>query len=449
MSNTELLQASRDAAQKTIAYKRLNLLFDEGTFSEIDAFVKSGDKDAEAIVGFGTIDGCPAYAFAQNSDVDGGAMSKAQAAKIKKVYDLAMKTGVPIVGIYDSIGGRLNEGADMVSAYGEILLHSNNLSGVVPQIALVLGPCIGTSAMIAASADVVVMSEKAELSIQTSGENSSAEDASKLGICHIETKTEEDAISAVRNLVTVLPANNLAGAPVTDVLGMTSAAPLTENADTSTIIAALADDDTFVEFSCKFGTAATTGLSQISGSTVGIVAYTGKIDADSCAKGARFVRFCDAFAIPVVTLVNATEFSSLREATKLSNAYSEATTAKVTVVTGEAYGPVYIAVAGRGANSDITIAWTSAAVSPLSPSTAAIFEWSERLKGSNNPTEDRKKLIEEYKKTEASPLSAAANGFVEDVINPEETRAKVVAYLEMLAGKRVTRLPKKHANIQL
>ncbi len=168
-SNTELLQTSRDAAKNTSAYKRISLLFDEGTFNEIDAFAKSGDKPAEAIVGFGTIEGCPAYVFAQNSDVDGGAMSKAQASKIKKVYDLAVKTGAPVIGIYDSIGGRLNEGGDMVAAYGEILLHSNNLSGVVPQIALVLGPCIGTSAMIAAGSDIVVMSKKAELTIETGG----------------------------------------------------------------------------------------------------------------------------------------------------------------------------------------------------------------------------------------------------------------------------------------
>lgn len=448
-SNTELLQTSRDAAKNTSAYKRISLLFDEGTFNEIDAFAKSGDKPAEAIVGFGTIEGCPAYVFAQNSDVDGGAMSKAQASKIKKVYDLAVKTGAPVIGIYDSIGGRLNEGGDMVAAYGEILLHSNNLSGVVPQIALVLGPCIGTSAMIAAGSDVVVMSKKAELTVETGGAHASAEEAAKIGVCHIVTETEDEAIAKVRTLVTALPANNLTGAPVVDVLGMNSAAPLAAGASAKDVIAAVADDDTFMEFGAKFGTAVTTGVAQVAGSTTGLVAYEGEIDADACAKAARFVRFCDAFAIPVVSFVNAAGFASLREASKLSSSYSEATTAKVTVITGEAYGPVYIAVAGRGAGADITMAWTSASVSPISPATGTMFLWNDRLAGSSNPVEDRKKLIAEYKEKEGCPFKAAAEGYVEDVINPDETRAKVVAHLEMLAGKRVSRLPKKHANIQM
>ncbi len=449
MSNAELLQTSRDAAKNTSAYKRISLLLDEGTFNEIDAFAKSGDSFAEVVTGFGAVNGCPAYVFAQNGDVDGGAMSKAQAMKIRKVYDLAVKTGAPVIGIYDSIGGRLSEGADMMAAYGEILLNSNNLSGVVPQISLVAGPCIGTSAMIAASADIVVMTEKAELTVETSGANGSAEAAAKLGVCHIVEKSEEDAINTVRNLVAALPSNNLEGAPITDALGMTSAAPLADNADAKTVISAVADDNTFVELGAKFGEACVTGIAQAAGSTVGFVSYTGVIDADSCAKAARFVRFCDCFAIPVVSLVDAKEFASLREATKLSNAYSEATTVKVTVITGEAYGPVYIAVAGRGANADITMAWTNASVSPLSSAASAVFEWNDKLKGSANPVEDRKKLIKEYKATEASPFVAASKGFIDDIINPEETRAKVLANLEMLAGKRVTRLPKKHANNQM
>ncbi len=449
MSNAELLQASRDAAKNTSAHKRISLLLDESSFHEIDAFVKSGDGLAEVVTGFGTVSGCPVYVFAQNSDADGGAMSKAQAMKIRKIYDLAVKTGAPVVGIFDSIGAKLAEGADMMAAYGEILLHGNNLSGVVPQIALVVGPCIGTSAMIAASADIVVMTEKAELTLETSGENSSAASAAKLGVCHIVKGTEEEAADVVRNLIAALPSNNLEGAPITDTLGLTSASPLAEGADARTAILGIADDNSFIEMGREFGTASISGLGQVSGSTVGFVTYTGEIDADSCAKAARFVRFCDCFAIPVVSLVNAERFTSLREASKLSNAYSEATTVKVTVITGEAYGPVYIAVAGRGANADITLAWEKASVSPLSPATAAMFEWSGKLAGSNDPISDRKKLIEEYKQTEASPLVAASKGYIEDVIRPEETRTKVVANLEMLAGKRVTRLPKKHANIQL
>ncbi len=445
----ELLKDSRDAAGNKIVQKRISLLVDQGTFQELDAFAKSGDHAAEAVTGFGYINGCPAYLFAQDGETDGGAMSKAQANKIRKIYELALKTGTPVVGIYDSIGGRLAEGGDMLAAYGEILRTSNNLSGVVPQISVVLGPCIGTSALIAAGADFVVMSEKAELTVETSGENSSAEEAEKLGICHILEKTEEDAIQKARELIAALPQNNLEGAPAADLLGDCSAEPLAESADAYTVISSIADDHTFLELSRNFGAAAVTGFARLRGLSAGIVALKDTIDADSCSKAARFVRFCDAFSLPVVTLVNAKGFASLREASKLSSTYSEATTVKVTVVTGESYGPVYIATAGRGANADITMAWASASVSPISPAAAAMFQWNDRLAGSTDPVGDRKKLIEEYKTTQASPLSAAADGYIEDVISPDETRDKVIRQLDMLSGKRVSTLPKKHSNIQL
>ena len=448
-SNAELLKQSRSAVMETKGYQRVVSLFDAGTFNEVDSFAKSGEGYAEAVAGYGTINGCPAYAFAQNSDFDGGAMSKAQAAKIKKVYDLAVKTGAPVIGIFDSIGGRLKEGADMLAAYGEILLNANNLSGVVPQISLVLGPCVGTSAMIAAGADLVVMSDKGELTIATSGDNASPEDAVKSGVCQIAAESEDAAIAAVRELITILPSNNLCGTTIAEALSE-SGAVLTADSSVEEIVKAVADADSYIELSAGFGEAVNAGFAQVGGYAAGVVAYNGAVlDADSCSKAARLIRFCDAFAMPVVSFVNAAEFASLREATKLSNAYSEATTAKVTVITGEAYGPVYIAVAGRGANADYTMAWPDAVVSALCPQTAAMFLWNDRLAGSSDPVADRKKLVEEYKKTEASPFAAAAQGLIEDIINPEETREKVIANLEMLSGKRVSMLPKKHTNIQL
>lgn len=447
--NNELLQSSRAEVKNTVAYKRVISLVDEGSFVEIDTLAKSEEHFAEVITGFGLIDGCPTYVFAQNSDFAGGAMSKAQVSKIKKVMNLAVKTGAPVIGIYDSVGAQLKQGADMLAAYGEMMLANNNLSGVVPQISLVLGPCIGTSAMIAASADIVVMSEQAELTLETSGQDSNAENAAKSGIAHIVASSEEEAIRKVRELLPVLPTNNLAGAPITDEDVFDPAATLTSTSSAKDMIAAIADANAFIELSEQFGPAVVTGLAQMAASTVGMVVYSGKLDADACSKAARFVRFCDAFSLPVISLVNAEGFECLRDATKLSNAYSEATTAKITIVTGEAYGPVYIALAGRGANSDITVAWPDAAISPLAPATAAMFLWSDRLAGSSDPIADRKKLIEEFKETEASPFKAAADGFVEDIITPEETRDKVISYLEILAGKRVSTLPKKHGNIQL
>lgn len=447
--NAELLQKLQDTKKDSVGYKRITSLFDVGSFNEIDSFVKSGDNYSGAVAGYGTIEGCPAYAFVQSSDIEGGAMSKAQAAKINKIYALAVKTGTPIVGIYDSVGGCLKEGSELLAAYGDILLNSNNLSGVVPQIALILGPCIGTSAMIAAGADIVVMSDKAELTIATNGEGGSADEAAKLGLCHIEAKDEQSAVETVRRLITVLPSNNLSGSSILNIQSQNGALALTEESGAKEIIAAVCDDNSFIELGEKFGAPTVTGLCEIGGSTAGIVMLNGIIDADACSKAARFVRFCDAFSLPLVTFVNAEKFASLREASKLSSSYSEATTPKLSVITGMACGPVYIATAGRGANSDYTLAWTNAVVSTLAPETAAIFLWNDRLNGSENPVEDRKKLIEEYKITEATPFAAAANGFIEDVILAEETRTRIIAGLEMLSGKRVTGLPKKHSNIQM
>ncbi len=441
------LQELRGNMQKTAGYRRLALLFDGAEFDEIDAFATSGGGDAEAVAGFGQINGSPVCAFSQNSDVAGGAMSKAQASKIKKTFQLALKAGTPVVGIYDSVGGRLDEGADMLSAFGEILLTANNLSGVVPTVSLVLGPCTGTLAMVAAGADLVVMSDKAELTVATDGEGGSAEEAKKLGVCHIAAKSEEDAVRTVRSILSMLPANNVAGAPLFDADSPDS--DIAKAASPRDVIRSVADGGSFLEFGEGFGPGAVTGLARFGGTAAGAVALVGVIDADSCSKAARFVRFCDSFSLPVVTFVDAEKFATVREASKLSSAYSEATTAKITAVTGSACGPVYIAVAGRGANADYTFAWPSAAVSALTPETGAIFLWNDRLKGSENPVEDRKKLIEKYRTTQAGALTAAAGGMIEDVVEPEKTRRKILSCLDMLSGKRVATLPKKHADIQL
>lgn len=456
----ELLKDAKKANEKTTAYERLQLLFDEGTFVQIDEFAKSGEDFAEVLAGFGAVDGCPAYAFAQNSNVAGGAMSKAQAAKICKIYGMAVKTGTPVIGIYDSVGARLKEGVDMLAAFGDILLNSNNLSGVVPQISVILGPCLGTSAMIAASADVIIMSQAAQFAIGTDGKDGSAESAEKEGLTHITVQDDKEAIAAVKQLITLLPSNNLSCAPITDFTNAanadealnTAAQTISEGnmADAVQVIRAVMDADSFVEIQKDFGTAFVAGLAKLGGNSVGVVASNkATIDADACSKAARFIRFCDAFAIPVVTFVDSLGFASLREAAKLSNAYAEATTVKVTVIIGAAYGPLYVAVAGHGANADITMAWPTAVISALAPETAVAILLNDKLKGSTDPIADRAKLVQEYKDTQASALAAAANGFVEDVIDPLETSEKVFAALDMMLGKRVSRLPKKHANIQL
>ena len=435
-SKLAFLQETKAANAQTKAYQRLQLLFDEGTFVEIDSFTKSGDGRAEAAAGFGSVDGCPVYAFAQNSDVEGGAMSKAQAAKICKVYELAEKTGAPVVGIYDSIGARLNESCEMLAAYGDVMLKANNLSGVVPQIAVIAGPCLGASSMIAAAADVVIMSEDGQFALQTNGEGGDLKEASESGLVHLTAKDDKEAVAKARELITLLPSNNLSGAPITD---------FAESG--ASIIAAVMDQDSFIEFQAGFGAGFIAGLAKLGGNTVGVVASEEKTaDGKACEKAARLVRFCDAFAIPVITFVNAESFCCIKAACKLTNAYAEATTAKISVITGEAYGAVYMALAGAAAGVDVAYAWPTASISALNPTTAAVMLWSDKLKGSSNPTTDRAKLIAEYKDQEACPFKAAGDGFVQDVIEPSETRLKLYAALDMLAGKRVTRLPKKHAN---
>lgn len=443
-SKLAFLQETKAANAQTKAYQRLQLLFDEGTFVEIDSFTKSGDGRAEAAAGFGSVDGCPVYAFAQNSDVEGGAMSKAQAAKICKVYELAEKTGAPVVGIYDSIGSRLNESCEMLAAYGDVMLKANNLSGVVPQIAVIAGPCLGASSMIAAAADVVIMSEDGQFALQTNGEGGDLKEASESGLVHLTAKDDKEAVAKARELITLLPSNNLSGAPITD---FADSAAETDGESGASIIAAVMDQDSFIEFQAGFGAGFIAGLAKLGGNTVGVVASEEKTaDGKACEKAARLVRFCDAFAIPVITFVNAESFCCIKAACKLTNAYAEATTAKISVITGEAYGAVYMALAGAAAGVDVAYAWPTASISALNPTTAAVMLWSDKLKGSSNPTTDRAKLIAEYKDQEACPFKAAGDGFVQDVIEPSETRLKLYAALDMLAGKRVTRLPKKHAN---
>ena len=443
-SKLAFLQETKAANAQTKAYQRLQLLFDEGTFVEIDSFTKSGDGRAEAAAGFGSVDGCPVYAFAQNSDVEGGAMSKAQAAKICKVYELAEKTGAPVVGIYDSIGARLNESCEMLAAYGDVMLKANNLSGVVPQIAVIAGPCLGASSMIAAAADVVIMSEDGQFALQTNGEGGDLKEASESGLVHLTAKDDKEAVAKARELITLLPYNNLSGAPITD---FADSAAETDGESGASIIAAVMDQDSFIEFQAGFGAGFIAGLAKLGGNTVGVVASEEKTaDGKACEKAARLVRFCDAFAIPVITFVNAESFCCIKAACKLTNAYAEATTAKISVITGEAYGTVYMALAGAAAGVDVAYAWPTASISALNPTTAAVMLWSDKLKGSSNPTADRAKLIAEYKDQEACPFKAAGDGFVQDVIEPSETRLKLYAALDMLAGKRVTRLPKKHAN---
>lgn len=434
---TENLSAIKAEIEKSSAYKNLSALFDEGTFTQIDAYTMSGSNPTEVIAGYGTVNSCPVYAFAQNSEICGGAMSKAHAAKLQKIYELAEKTGTPVVGMYDSKGAKLSEGIDMLGSYGMVLNSVSKLSGVVPQISVILGSCLGTGALNAASADFVIMSEKAELSLSVTGENASADSVAKMGVSHLTAKDSEQAIEMTKELITLLPSNNLSVSPVMDA---------DEPVDNEKCpILKITDADTFVELKKAYGTQAVTGLGRIAGVVAGFVATKGgKLDADSSAKIAGFVRFCDAFAIPVVTLADSEGFESVTEATKVTAAYADATTVKATVITGKAYGAFYVAVAGAGANADVTFALENAVISPLAPVTGAAIMWADKMAA---PKDERAKVVAQYEKEECTAFKAAAAGYVNDVITEADIRFKLYSALEMLAGKRVTTMPKKHSTI--
>ena len=445
-NKTEQLLSSREEMKATSAYSRLSKLFDDGIFTEIDAFSGSVGGYAEVAAGRGTVSGTGVYAFAQNSDVSGGAMSKAQAAKIKKVYELAVKTGAPVIALYDSIGGRLDEESDLLGAYGDVLRSSGNLSGVVPQISVVLGKCYGTQALIAVNGDILIMSEKAELSLATDGSGASANENAESGVAQIVAKDEDEAIAKARELMALLPANNLEYAGTVEFDASDEAS--------DDLIKSVADGGSIIELQSDFGKCVRTVLATVEGTTVGIIKTEKKaLCAAGCDKAARLVRFCDAFNIPVITLVDAEKFKCIKSAAKLTGAYAEATTPKISVITGDAYGAVYIAMAGTGAAADMTLAWADASVSALSPEAAAVIELGDdfggALKNAADTKAEKAKIIADFKSERLTAMKAAEKGYVQDIILPEETRMKIIAALDMLSDKRVSTLPKKHNNLYI
>ncbi len=403
------------------ARERLVALFDAETFVETDRLAEK----AGVITGFGYVDGVPVYAYAQDRAVVNGAIGREQAAKIAKVYELAAQNGAPLVAVFDSDGARLGEGVDAMDAIADILRRSHELSGVVPQIAVVAGACVGSAALIAAAADVVIRAEEADYYLSLG-----ADAAADITVC-----CDKKAMETAREVLSYLPQNNLA-APATFECangGAVGEAAATMVADAGSLLK-LSD---------------TTAFARLDGAPCGMVTLTADALGEECAVAARFVRLCDSFSLPVITFVDAASFASLDAAAKISQAYAEVTTPKVSVITGRAYGAVYIALAGKSAGADAVLAWQAATVSPLAPETAVELLWQDRLAAMKDPKTERTALVQEYAATACAVTAAAENGWVSDVVEPSETRDKLVAYLTMLAGKRVTHLPRKHANIRL
>lgn len=428
------------------ALSRLQSLFDDGSFTEIDAYAKSADGDVEVVAGFGTVNDCAVYAFSQDVTVNNGAVSVAHCAKIKKIYDLAAKTGCPVISVFDSNGVKLTEGFEVLNAYGELVKASTSLSGVCPQIAVVAGSCLGTSALIANLADIVVAVKDADFYVSAPSDITASQSYEE-GTVDILCDDFDNAVEAVRDIVSLLPSNNLSAAPIFDFSAPQSVASV--GVDAMTIINSISDDCSVVELKGGYASSnCKTALATVMGSTVGFVAFEGNALCPSCSyKAESMIKLCDAYSIPVITLVNADgvipekENQMLTALTKLTSSYATATCPKISVITGKAIGCVYITLAGKGANADMTIAWDSSIASPLDTDSAVAFLFNNRLAQG----EDREALKAEYVDTIASPFTAAACGAVDDICTPADTRAKVIAALDMLAGKRENTLPRKHS----
>lgn len=445
------------AALNTEAVKQLTELFDDGSFTELDKFLKNGEEGCDVITAYGHVDGILTFAFAGAKGAN-GAMGKALAAKIKKVYTMAEKVGAPVVGIYNSDGAHIDEGIDAMEAYGDLMAYTASLSGVVPQISVVAGDCIGSAAVLAAMSDIVIMVEDAQMyvtagSILGDKKVGGAKLAAENGTATYVAKDESDAFLKVAELISYLPQNNLAAPLFAEYVPATGTVNGTEPYE---VIGAVADADSFCELYADNAKCAVVGFARINGAGVGVVATNtegGKLCAAGAKKIARFVRFCDAFSMPVVTFLDASgilgnledELSGgVKCAAQLTQAYAEATTAKITVITGAACGAAYISMASKAAGIDSVFAWTTAYVSALEPKTAVEFLMKDEL-----GTATREELMQKYCEENASVFAAAEKGYVEDVINPLETAPKLAMALDMLSSKRISTLNKKHSNIQL
>lgn len=457
-NNLSLAELQSRAGAESDARKRLTYLFDEGAFTELDAYALSGSELSGVITAYGYANGEPVYAFSQDRSVKGGAMSRVQADKIAKLYDLAAKTGVPVVGIYDSIGADLEDSFAALSAYGELLMWSSNLSGVVPQIAVAAGVCSGAAAMLAESADFTVLTKDAELYVAANSSiKNSAENAAKNGTAALVCEDDKAAVETAKALLSKLPLNNLSSVPMFEF----DAPEAAFGTDAASQAEAVCDAGSVTELYADHGKAAYTALGTLNGSAVGILATDkadSKLTADDASKLARFVRTCDAFAIPVITFVDTAGFAAddsteaagaVKAMAKLAHAYAEATTVKLAVVTGKAYGSAYIALAGKGANADMIFALEKAVISPLDPLAAVEFLHHDELAGASDLTAKRNELAAKYEREEASAVLAAQKGSIDAVVAPEGVRAALAAALDILSGKRIQRLPKKHSNIQL
>ncbi|MDZ5471092.1 carboxyl transferase domain-containing protein (plasmid) [Bacillus sp. 31A1R] len=482
---------------KLTARERIELLVDPGTFVELNPFIQhrcrdfglenqSGPGDG-VVTGYGKVNGRPIYLFSQDFTVFGGALGEMHANKIANVMDLAAKNGAPFVGLNDSGGARIQEGVLSLDGYGHIFYRNAIYSGVIPQISVIMGPCAGGAVYSPAITDFVFMVEKTSQMFITgpkvietvTGEKISAEDlgGAKVhntisGNAHFRGETEEEVIEQVRLLLSYLPQNNEEKPPrqeldqeddyradLTDVVPFDALRPY----DVRKVIEQVVDEGSFMEVQQDFAKNIVIGLARVKGEVVGLVCnqpkfMAGGLDIDSSDKAARFIRFCDSFNIPIITFEDVTGFfpgvkqehgGIIRHGAKILYAYSEATVPKLTVILRKAYGGAYVALNSKSIGADLVFAWPNAEIAVMGPQGAANIIFAREIAGSENPEATRAQKIEEYREKFANPYVAASMGMVDDVIDPRETRIKIIQALEMLRNKKESRPNKKHGNIPL
>jgi propionyl-CoA carboxylase beta chain len=486
------------ARGKLTARERLELLLDEGSFTEIDAFVthRASDfgLDAErylgdgVVTGFGRVHGRLVFVYAQDFTVFGGSLSEAHAEKVCKVMDLALENGAPIIGVSDSGGARIQEGVVSLGGYADIFLRNTLASGVVPQISLVMGPCAGGAVYSPAITDFVVMVEGTSYMFVT-GPNvvktvtHEEIDFEGLGGARVHNETsgvaqflgasEPQAIELARTLVGYLPQNNVEltprqeewQEPSVDGAALDAVVPDSpkQSYDIHTVIGGIVDGGSFTEVHAHYARNIVCGLARVEGRTIGIVAQqpevlAGVLDIDASDKAARFVRTCDCFNIPIVTLVDVPGFlpgvdqehrGIIRHGAKLLYAYCEATVPKVTVITRKAYGGAYDVMSSKHVRGDMNFAWPTAEIAVMGVEGAVNIIFRDRIAAAEDPDAERARLVAEYEERFANPYIAAARGYVDEVILPSETRARVTGALAMLENKRQSVPAKKHGNIPL
>jgi acetyl-CoA carboxylase carboxyltransferase component len=482
------------ARGKLTARERLTLLLDDGSFVETDAFVtgRAGD-DASAVLGdgvvtgHGMIDGRVVFVFSQDFTVFGGSLSEAYAAKICKIMDTAMKVGAPIIGLNDSGGARIQEGVVSLGGYADIFLRNTLASGVVPQISVIMGPCAGGAVYSPAITDITIMVEGTSYMFVTgpqvvkavTHEDVDAETlggasthTTRSGVAHLAAPDEAEALVAVRRVLGHLPQNNLVDPPrLTTTAGGRDQSALdtivpddpSRPYDMHDVIATIVDDGDFLELQPGWAQNILIGFARIDGRSVGIVAQqpmvlAGALDIDASTKAARFVRTCDCFNVPLITLVDVPGFMPgvgqehggiIRHGAKLLFAYCEATVPKLTVITRKAYGGAYDVMSSKHIRGDLNLAWPTAEIAVMGAEGAVNVLHREAIASADDPAATRASLVADYETRFANPYIAASRGYVDAVVQPSETRARLIAGLTMLADKQDRNPPKKHGNIPL